>query len=249
MGELPAQPRRDRPRPPDRGGARRRSSPRSGRSRRCSSTTAASAAGSRRCSAATRAGSSWRYSLHVRAAGHAGALVRRRDRHGRRPLAAGAESVRTPMQWSRQGERRLLDRAGGEARSGRSIAEGPFDYRKINVAAQRDVSGSLMEHMQRLVRTRRSCPEIGWGEWRVLETGETGVLALVLRMARQHGRDAAQPGGPKGGGEAAGRGKLPPELTPLLCDDNERNPCRRRNPIGARRLTGSGGSAPTGSGD
>ena len=32
--------------------------------------------------------------------------------------------------------------------------------------------------MQRLVRVRRSCPEVGWGERRILETPESGVLAL-----------------------------------------------------------------------
>jgi maltose alpha-D-glucosyltransferase/alpha-amylase len=35
-----------------------------------------------------------------------------------------------------------------------------------------------MEHVQRVVRTRRACPEIGWGEAQVLETAESSVLAL-----------------------------------------------------------------------
>ena len=35
-----------------------------------------------------------------------------------------------------------------------------------------------MSVLQRLIRTRRACPEIGWGKCQVLETAETSVLAL-----------------------------------------------------------------------
>ena len=58
MGHVPAQSRRARSRPADRAAAADRCSPPSGRSRTCSFTTAASAAGSRRCWTATGGGSS-----------------------------------------------------------------------------------------------------------------------------------------------------------------------------------------------
>jgi maltose alpha-D-glucosyltransferase / alpha-amylase len=58
------------------------------------------------------------------------------------------------------------------------VSEGLFDYRRVNVAAQRDLDGSLMNDLQRLIRTRRACPEVGWGRCEVLETGITTVLAL-----------------------------------------------------------------------
>jgi maltose alpha-D-glucosyltransferase/alpha-amylase len=58
------------------------------------------------------------------------------------------------------------------------VSRGSFRYRDVNVAAQRDLDSSLMDTVQRLVRTRRSCPEVGWGECRVIDTDETGVLAL-----------------------------------------------------------------------
>ena len=45
--------------------------------------------------------------------------------------------------------------------------------------AQRDRPESLLGLVQRLIRMRRACPEIGWGETQVLETGSEAVLALV----------------------------------------------------------------------
>ena len=99
VGPLPAQPRRARPRPAHRRAARRRSSTPSGPRRTCSSTSAASGAGSRRCSTATAAARA-RLQPDVHAARHAGAPLRRRDRHGRRPALPERNCARTPMQWS-----------------------------------------------------------------------------------------------------------------------------------------------------
>ena len=31
--------------------------------------------------------------------------------------------------------------------------------------------------MERLIRQRKECPELGWGEWRVLDTDQACVLA------------------------------------------------------------------------
>ena len=90
MGHVPAQSRRARSRPADRRRSGRRCSPRSGPTRTCSSTTAASAGGSRRCSTATggaRAG----LQPDVHAARHAGHALRRRARHGRRSAPARAQ--------------------------------------------------------------------------------------------------------------------------------------------------------------
>jgi maltose alpha-D-glucosyltransferase/alpha-amylase len=86
-------------------------------------------------------------------------------------------SVRTPMQWS--GEPNAgFSTAPPEKLVRPVVVEPPFDYRRVNVAAQRDAPGSLMEHVQRAIRTRRGCPEIGWGETQVLDTSKSGVLAL-----------------------------------------------------------------------
>jgi maltose alpha-D-glucosyltransferase / alpha-amylase len=86
-------------------------------------------------------------------------------------------SVRTPMQWSDEPSAGFSD-APADKLVRPVVTDATFDYRRVNVAAQHDVPGSLMEHVQRLVRTRRAAPEIGWGKTQVLDTAETGVLAL-----------------------------------------------------------------------
>jgi maltose alpha-D-glucosyltransferase/alpha-amylase len=83
--------------------------------------------------------------------------------------------VRTPMQWSG-------DPHGGFTRAEAPVKplvrEGPFSYQRVNVAHQRRDPNSLLNWMERLVRTRKECREIGWGAWKVLRTGNKGVLAL-----------------------------------------------------------------------
>ena len=84
-------------------------------------------------------------------------------------------SVRTPMQWS------------GAPNAGFSttaktvrpvISQGPYSYTKVNVAAQRPDSTSLLNQITRLARLRKQYPEIGWGSWQMLNTGSEHVLAI-----------------------------------------------------------------------
>ena len=60
-------------------------------------------------------------------------------------------------------------------------AEGPYGYRTVNVAGQRHEPGSLYAWTARAIRTRRECPELGWGEWRTLDVGDPRVLAIETR--------------------------------------------------------------------
>jgi maltose alpha-D-glucosyltransferase/alpha-amylase len=86
-------------------------------------------------------------------------------------------SVRAPMQWADE-PNAGFSTAPAENLVRPVVAEEPFAYRRVNVAAQRDCRGSLMDDVQRLIRARRSCPEVGWGECRVLHAGDTAILAL-----------------------------------------------------------------------
>jgi maltose alpha-D-glucosyltransferase / alpha-amylase len=86
-------------------------------------------------------------------------------------------SVRTPMQWS-DDPNAGFSTASSERLVRPVVSEGRFGYPRVNVASQHDLDGALMQSVQRLVRVRRSCPEVGWGEHRILETPESGVLAL-----------------------------------------------------------------------
>jgi maltose alpha-D-glucosyltransferase/alpha-amylase len=86
-------------------------------------------------------------------------------------------SVRTPMQWADE-PNAGFSTAPSKGLVRPVITGGPFGYSCINVAAQHDLDGSLMSDVQRLVRARRACPEVGWGSCELLETTETSVLAL-----------------------------------------------------------------------
>jgi maltose alpha-D-glucosyltransferase/alpha-amylase len=85
------------------------------------------------------------------------------------------DAVRTPMQWA------------GEPQAGFSTADkvihpvidkGPYSYERINVEAQRRDPNSLLNWTTRMIRLRKECPEIGWGDWKILQTGSPGVLAM-----------------------------------------------------------------------
>src|SRR4029078_13284973 len=73
----------------------------------------------------------------------------------------GRYSVRAPMQWS-------ADRHGGfstaedaDALCRPVVAAEGWGPDRVNVAAQRRDPGSLLNWMERLVRRRRECPELG----------------------------------------------------------------------------------------
>jgi maltose alpha-D-glucosyltransferase/alpha-amylase len=89
----------------------------------------------------------------------------------------GRASVRSPMQWSNE-------RNGGFSTAKPARLSRPLVNTKgygpaaVNVADQRDDEHSLLNWMERLIRRRRECPEIGWGAWQVLETDQKSVLAL-----------------------------------------------------------------------
>ena len=85
------------------------------------------------------------------------------------------ECARTPMQWT-------SERHGGFSRARTvvrpAIADDVFGFRTVNVAAQRRDPQSLLNWTERVIRMRKECPEISWGEFTVLRTTAAPVLAL-----------------------------------------------------------------------
>jgi maltose alpha-D-glucosyltransferase/alpha-amylase len=85
------------------------------------------------------------------------------------------QCVRTPMQWSREPH-------GGFSKADKTILpvieEGPWGYQSINAADQKRDPESLLNWTERIIRTRKECPEIGWGDFRILPCGNRGVLAV-----------------------------------------------------------------------
>jgi maltose alpha-D-glucosyltransferase/alpha-amylase len=47
----------------------------------------------------------------------------------------------------------------------------------VNVADQRREKESMLNWMERLIRTRKECPEIGWGTSQLLDAGTSTVFA------------------------------------------------------------------------
>ena len=84
--------------------------------------------------------------------------------------------VRTPMQWADE-PNGGFSHADADELVRPPVEDGPLGYRETNVALQRDHPGSLLERVRAMIRVRRACPEIGWGEWTVLDASD-GVLAL-----------------------------------------------------------------------
>jgi maltose alpha-D-glucosyltransferase/alpha-amylase len=84
-------------------------------------------------------------------------------------------ATRTPMQWS-------IEAHGGFTRSSSPIlpviAEGPYGFHKVNVADQRRDADSMLNWTERLIRMRKEVPELGWGDFEVLDIDHPGVLAV-----------------------------------------------------------------------
>ena len=58
------------------------------------------------------------------------------------------------------------------------VTGGEFGCGRVSVGGQRRDPGSLLNWMERLVRTRKETPELGWGAFQVLPAGDPAVLAL-----------------------------------------------------------------------
>lgn len=84
--------------------------------------------------------------------------------------------VRTCMQWS-DDENASFSTCAEEYLIHPVIMTGDHGADKINAEAQQRDPDSLLNWVRRLVDTRQSCPEVGWGEWRCIETHNPAVFA------------------------------------------------------------------------
>jgi len=86
----------------------------------------------------------------------------------------GRYAVRAPMQWSSEPQAGFTT---SDTPTRPLVDDGPFSYREVNVASQRRDPHSLLNWMERLIRRRRECPELGWGSWSLLEPGDDAIFA------------------------------------------------------------------------
>jgi maltose alpha-D-glucosyltransferase/alpha-amylase len=82
---------------------------------------------------------------------------------------------RTPMQWSTEPN-------GGFTKSKRPVVpvirEGPYGFEHINAAQQRRDPNSMLNWTERIVRMRKELPEVGWGEFEILNIDDNAVLGM-----------------------------------------------------------------------
>ncbi|MCF2505060.1 alpha-amylase family protein [Dyadobacter sp. CY107] len=85
------------------------------------------------------------------------------------------DSVRTPMQWTREKQGGFTT---GDVPIHPVVDEGYYSYEHVNVEDQRREPGSLLNWMTSLIRMRKECPEIGYGNWEIMDTGHTQILGM-----------------------------------------------------------------------
>jgi maltose alpha-D-glucosyltransferase / alpha-amylase len=85
------------------------------------------------------------------------------------------KSVRTPMQWSTEPN-------GGFSKSEKPIlpviSGGPFGYEHVNAAQQHRDPNSLLNWTERIIKMRKEVPEVGWGDFEIIQTHDRSILAI-----------------------------------------------------------------------
>jgi maltose alpha-D-glucosyltransferase/alpha-amylase len=85
------------------------------------------------------------------------------------------ECGRTPMQWSSEPH-------GGFTKAEKPvvpvISGGPYGYEHLNAASQRRDPKSTLNWIERIIRMRKEVPEVGWGPFGILNTGDKAVLGI-----------------------------------------------------------------------
>lgn len=85
-------------------------------------------------------------------------------------------SIRTAMQWADM-HNGGFSSASPEQLARPVITEGAYSIAHIHVADQRRRSDSLLNVIERMIRMRKELPAFGWGEWHLIDTGNSAVLA------------------------------------------------------------------------
>jgi len=85
------------------------------------------------------------------------------------------ECARTPMQWSTEPN-------AGFTKSARPvlpvISGGPFGFEHVNAAQQRRDPNSMLNWIERVIRMRKEVPEVGWGDFQVVQTRDPAVFVI-----------------------------------------------------------------------
>ncbi|MDQ3190923.1 MAG: alpha-amylase family protein [Bacteroidota bacterium] len=89
----------------------------------------------------------------------------------------GRSSVRTVMQWDNL-KNAGFSNAPAMVLEHSVIDFGEFDYKKVNVISQQNDPDSFLNWMTRLINTRKQCPQLGYGKWKILKSNAKCVLSF-----------------------------------------------------------------------
>ena len=113
--------------------------------------------------------------LLLLAAGHAGHLLRRRNRHGRQHLPGRPQRRAHADAVERRPQRRLLARQSAAPLPAGQSSIPEYHYEAINVEAQQNNPHSLLWWMKRLLALRKQLRALGRGTTRVPASRRTGA--------------------------------------------------------------------------
>jgi maltose alpha-D-glucosyltransferase/alpha-amylase len=85
-------------------------------------------------------------------------------------------AIRTPMQWSAE---RNAGFSNADSLVRPVVSRGPFAHEHVNVEEQQREPDSFLRWITGLIRLRKQCPEVGWGDWRIVPSGSRTVLAIA----------------------------------------------------------------------
>ena len=88
------------------------------------------------------------------------------------------EAVRTPMQWTTE---KNAGFSSADKLIHPVIDNGFYAYQQLNVENERRAPDSILNWMTALIRLRKECPEIGFGDWKFLKTKHQQVMCLLYQ--------------------------------------------------------------------
>jgi len=84
-------------------------------------------------------------------------------------------SVRTPMQWT---DEKNAGFTSADTAFRPVINTGEYGYQNLNVAKQFRDPNSFLNWTSKMIKLRKSCPEIGLGDYTLLDSGSPDILAI-----------------------------------------------------------------------
>lgn len=96
----------------------------------------------------------------------------------------GRMAVRTPMQWS-AGDNGGFSTASSDDLVRPLVTDPEFAPAQVNVMDQRRDRRSLLNWMERALRLRKECPELGWGHCEVLDAGDPALFVTRIEWEQR----------------------------------------------------------------